>query len=310
MNGIRQIMSEKTKTVLLYSFLFIVIATRVYLETAHFSKRVFFSYAVLLHHSSWYLFVVFYFFTCARYILGMKKESIKYLTLLSPVVMIPVMHACFTGKKLQLSYLKGSFQEVAFNVFTLFKFHGRNSEFFIEMIVLLVFFIAGSWFISKSVVRTLLNTLFGFFGAAMFAGLHLFGVYPKTKAYFKIHTVFPNHQLLALIYFGLATAVFILFSFPEIKKILLKEPFKYIFAAVLGVLISLPLTYYGVQFFYKTVPMKADLFLLGTTFAILVTALYATIKKNSGSFYAGRFFPIVFLTISTMIIVGLIPILR
>ena len=105
-------MSEKAKTISLYSFLFVVILTRVFLETAVFSKSYFFGYFVTIHHFCWYLFVFFYFSACCRYILGMKRESVKYLTLLSPVIFTPLVYAYFSGEKLRLQYMEGDLKEV------------------------------------------------------------------------------------------------------------------------------------------------------------------------------------------------------
>lgn len=298
-------MSEKTKTILLYSFLFAVIIIRIVLETAYFSQRYFFSYFVALHHFCWYLFVFFYFSLCCRYILGMKRESVKYLTLASPVIFIPILSAYLKNEKLQLAYLKGDIGDVLFNVSTLFKFHERNSEFFPEMVILLMVFIAGSWLISKSVKRTVLNVIFGFYGAAIFAGLHLFGVYPRTKAYFKIHTVLRNHQLLALIYLSFAITVFVIYSYPEIKKAFSKEKFKYIMFFVTGICFSILFSKYMFEFFYDKVPETADKFLMTTPFVILAVSLFPIFGKSSNSFVAGKFFPAVFSIISILIVTGI-----
>lgn len=298
-------MSEKAKTISLYSFLFVVIITRIVLETAYFAQNYFFGYFVTLHHFCWYLFVFFYFSLCCRYILGMKRESVKYLTLASPVIFIPVLSAYLKNEKLQLAYLKGDLGDVLFNVSTLFKFHEKNSEFFPEMVILLIVFIAGSWLISKSVKRTALNVLFGFYGAAIFAGLHLFGVFPKTKAYFKIHTVLRNHQLLALIYLSFAITVFVVYSFPEIKKAFSKEKFKYIVFLVTGICFSILSAKYMFEFFYGKVPETADKILMTTPFVILAVSLFPIFGKNSNSFVAGKFFPAVFSIISILIVTGI-----
>jgi len=305
MSGIKVKMSEKTKTIFLYSFLFVVILSRIILETAYFAQNYFFSYFVTIHHFCWYLFVFFYFSICCRYILGMKRESAKYLAVASPVIFIPIISAYLKNEKLQLAYLKGDIGDVLFNVSTLFKFHEKNSEFFPEMVILLIIFIAGSWFISKSVKRTVLNVLFGFYGAAIFAGLHLFGVYPRTKAYFKIHTVLRNHQLLALIYFSLAVTFFVIYSYPEIKKAFSKTKFKYIVLFVTGICLSILSSKYIFEFFYSKMPESADKFLMTTPFVILAVSLFPIFGKSSNSFVAGKFFPAVFSILSVLIIAGI-----
>lgn len=201
--------------------------------------------------------------------------------------------------------MEGDLKEVLFHMVTFYKFHPKNSQFFIEMIILLIIFIAGSWFISKSIRRTLLNVVIGFYGAAMFAGLHLFGIYPRTKAYFKIHTVLKNHQLLALIYLSFAITVFVIYSYPEIKKAFSKEKFKYIVFFVTGICFSILSAKYGFEFFYGKVPETADKFLMTTPFVILAVSLFPIFGKSSNSFVAGKFFPAVFSIISILIVTGI-----
>ncbi|HQJ59626.1 MAG TPA: hypothetical protein PKV35_01420 [bacterium] len=299
-------MSEKTKTIFLYLFLFSVVIARIILETAVFSKRYFFSYFVTLHHFCWYMFVFHYFALCSRYVLGMKRESVKYFALLSPVIFTPNVHSYFSGRKMNLEYMWGDLSRVLFNIATLYKFHPKNSFFFIEMVLLLVIFIAGSWFISKSVRRTFLNIVIGFYGSMILAGLHLFGVYPKTKAYFKIHTSLKNHPLMALIYFSLFILVFLIYSYPEIKKAFLRSKKNYLIAFVIAISISIPSTLYGLVHFTGKSPQPADIFLIAVPFTALFIGIAAMIKKNSSGFVAGRFFPFVFSVISVLILGGII----
>jgi hypothetical protein len=305
MNGTK-IMSEKTKTILLYLVLFAVVLVRIYLETAMFSKRYFFSYFVTLHHFCWYMFVFHYFAICSRYILGMKRESVKYFALLSPVIFTPLIHSHFAGVKMSLEYMNGSFKDVFYSVATLYKFHPKNNFFFIEMVILLIVFIAGSWFISKSVRRTLLNVIIGFYGSMLLAGLHLFGVYPKTKAYFKIHTSLKNHPLLSLIYFSLFIAVFLIYSYPEIKKAFIRSKKSYLIAIVAAISISVPLTLFGLAHFTGKAPQTADIFLLTIPCSALSVSITAMLKNNSSGFVAGRFFPFVFSLISALILSGIV----
>lgn len=298
-------MSEKTKTILLYLFLFAVVIARIVLETSVFSKRYFFSYFVTIHHFCWYMFVFHYFALCSRYILGMKRESVKYFALLSPVILTPLIHSHFTGVKMNLTYMTGNIKDVFFNIATLYKFHPKNSFFFIEMIVLLVVFIAGSWFISKSVRRTLLNVIIGFYGSMILAGLHLFGVYPKTKAYFKIHTSLKNHPLLSLIYFSLFIVVFLIYSYPEIKKAFLKTKWKHLIAVGSGIAISLLISLFAFKYFLGKPARFTDIFLLTIPFSALSLGITAMIKNHSSGFVAGKFFPLVFSILSILIVGGI-----
>ena len=205
--------------ILLFVFLFSVIFSRVYLETAIFAKKPYFSYFVATHHCSWFTFVFFYFALCARYILGLKPEKIPYLAIFSPVIYVPLLHAWISGEKLRLQYLRGDFSKMVTDIFTFYWFSDQDSFFFFEMVALLIIFAVLSYIVSRSVLRTLLNMIVGFYGSMFLAGIQFFGVAPRTKAVFKIHTVFRNHILLSLIYF---TAVIIAFSIcfaPEIKAL-------------------------------------------------------------------------------------------
>lgn len=296
---------ESFRVAVSFSFLFIVIFLRVYLETALFSKRFFFSYFVTTHHFFWYLGVFFYFSVCLRYLLKIKREKIFLFAFLSPIVFIPILRSHFSGKRLNLEYLRGDFKKALFDMLTLYKFSERNSEFFIEMAVLFTVFLVGSLLISKSVKRTLLNLFIGFYGSMFFFGLQLFGVYPKTKAYFKVHTIFKNHPLLSLIYFAFLTILFLIFSAPEIKKILQKEWKKYLRALAAGIFLSLFISLFLLDILYKTPPTLSDLFLLLFPFSALSVSLTALWKKNASSFAAGRVFPLFFAVFSLILIYGL-----
>ena len=285
--------------IILFVFLFSVIFSRVYLETAIFAKRPFFSYFVATHHCSWFAFVFFYFALCARYILGLKVNRIPYLALLSPVIYVPLIHAKIAGTPLRLQYMRGDFSKIVFDTFTFYRFSEQDSQFFFEMIALFIAFVALSYFISRSVKRTLLNIIVGFYGSMFLAGVQFFGVAPRTKAVFKIHTVFRNHILLSLIYF---TAVIIAFSIcfaPEIKT-LVKRDLK-----PLGIALCAGFFAPLVMFNFWQKPLNiADLILLTATCSTAVSS--AVLLQKETNLPGGRFFPFVFLAVSLILILGII----
>lgn len=299
------VLSEKTKDIILYLFLYFIIFIRVFLETAVFSQRQFFFYFVVIHHFCWYLALFYYYAFFARYLLKIKRENISFLALLSPVIFIPLIYSYFSNTQLNLQYLQGDLSDVLFHMITFYKFHQNNSHFFIEMLILFIVFSVGSWIISKSVSRSLLNVLFGFYGSMIFAGLHLFGVYPATKAYFKINTAFKNHQLLTLIYFLIFLIVFFLYSFPEIKQNIKKNKIKYSIAVFSGVVISLTISFLLLGRVYETELTFVDVILLIFPFVTLSVSLTNLWKENSKELINGRFFPIFFGTISLLIIFGI-----
>ncbi|MBQ4437294.1 hypothetical protein II898_00280 [bacterium] len=285
--------------ILLFIFLFLVIFSRVYLETAIFAKKPFFSYFVATHHCAWFTFVFFYFALCARYILGLKTDRIPYLALLSPVIYVPLIHAKIAETPLKLQYLRGDFSKIVFDIATFYWFSERDSQFFFEMIALLIAFIALSYFISRSVKRTVLNIVVGFYGSMFLAGIQFFGVAPRTMAVFKIHTVFKNHVFLSLVYF---TAVILAFSIcfaPEIKT-LVKRDFKALGIALCAGFFS---TIVMFDFLQKQLNI-ADLILLTVTCSTAVGS--AVLLQKETNLPGGRFFPFVFSVFSLVLILGII----
>ena len=290
---------EKIIDTLLFIFLFLVIFSRVYLETAIFAKKPFFSYFVATHHCAWFTFVFFYFALCARYILGLKVERIPYLALLSPVIYVPLIHAKIAETPLKLQYLRGDFSKIVFDIATFYWFSQQDSQFFFEMIALFIAFVALSYFISRSVKRTILNIIVGFYGSMFLAGVQFFGVAPRTKAVFKIHTVFRNHVLLSLVYL---TAVIIAFStcfFPEIKA-LVKRDLKPLGIALCAGFFA-PLVMFN--FWQKPLDI-ADLILLTVTCSTAVGS--AVLLQKETNLPGGRFFPVVFSAVSLILILGII----
>lgn len=284
---------------LLFAFLFSVIFSRVYLETAIFAKKPFFSYFVATHHCAWFTFVFFYFALCARYILGLKAGRIPYLALLSPVIYVPLIHAWISDENLRLQYLRGDFSKIVFDIATFYWFSEKDSQFFFEMIALFIAFVALSYFISRSVMRTILNTVVGFYGSMFLAGIQFFGVAPRTQAVFKIHTIFKNHVFLSLVYF---TAVIIAFSIcfaPEIKTIV-KRDLKALGVALCAGFFS---TIVMFDFLQKQLNI-ADLILLTVTCSTAVGS--AVLLQKETNLPGGRFFPFVFSVFPLVLILGII----
>ncbi len=251
------------------------------------------------HHCAWFTFVFFYFALCARYILGLKTDRIPYLALLSPVIYVPLIHAKIAETPLKLQYLRGDFSKIVFDIATFYWFSERDSQFFFEMIALLIAFIALSYFISRSVKRTVLNIVVGFYGSMFLAGIQFFGVAPRTMAVFKIHTVFKNHVFLSLVYF---TAVIIAFSIcfaPEIKT-LVKRDFKALVMALCAGFFS---TIVMFDFLQKQLNI-ADLILLTVTCSTAVGS--AVLLQKETNLPGGRFFPFVFSVFALVLILGII----
>ena len=286
----------------LFIFLFLVIFSRVYLETAVFAKKPYFSYFVATHHCAWFTFVFFYFALCARYILGLKPDKIPYLAVFSPVIYVPLIHAWISGENLKLQYLRGDFSKMVADIFTFYWFSERDSKFFFEMIALLIIFAVLSYIVSRSISRTILNIIIGFYGSMFLAGIQFFGVAPRTKAVFKIHTVFRNHILLSLIYF---TAVIIAFSIcfaPEIKALFKRDTKPLLISLICGICTAFT-ALFVISMKFKAMN-TADFILLTVLWTVFVTSL--TVLKKGTGLPGNRFFPALFSAFSLVLILGII----
>ena len=291
--------NSKKLTIFLFVFLFFVIISRVYLETAIFAKRPFFSYFVATHHSMWFTFVFFYFALCARYILGLKIEKIQYLTLLSPIIYIPLVHAWIEETPVKLQYLRGDFSKALFDILTLYRFSTQDSYFFFEMIALLIAFAVLSYIVSRSVLRTFLNIIIGFYGSMFLAGLQLFGVAPNTKAYFPINTIFKNHIFLSLVYFTAALIAFSTCFMPEIIELFKRNKKSFSVAFCVGLFMP------GTILSLLQKPLNiADFILLLVVCA--TTVLSAVFLKKGTTLPGNRFFPLCWGTVSLVLINGII----
>ena len=287
----------------LFIFLFLVIFSRVYLETAMFAKKPFFSYFVATHHCLWFTFVFFYFALCARYILGLKKERIPFLALLSPVVYVPLIHAKISGTPLKLEYLRGDFSKILFDIATFYRFSEQDSQFFFEMLILLTAFAVLSYFISRSFFRTFLNIIVGFYGSMFLAGIQFFGVAPRTKAVFAVNTVFRNHVLLSLVYFSAVVVAFSICFFPEIK-ILVKRDFDFSRLIAVSIAGITPAVLVLVWISPKLEPFIADSILL--SFSCITGIMSAIFLKKGTNLPGNRFFPALFSVFSLVLMLGII----
>lgn len=286
----------------LFTFLFLVILSRVYLETSVFAKKSYFSHFVVLHHCAWFTFVFFYFALCARYILRLKAEKIQYLALFSPVVFIPILHAWIAETPVKLQYMRGDFSKVLSDILTLYRFSEHDSFFFFEMLALIVIFAVLSYIVSRSVLRTVLNIIIGFYGSMFIAGLQLFGVAPGTKAYFPIQTIFKNHLFLSLVYFTAAVLAFTICFLPEIIG-LFKRDLRPLLATLASGIVSALCFLSVVSFKFKPLNI-ADFILITFSWTALVMSVF--FLKKGTNLPGNRFFPFIISLFPLLFIVGII----
>ena len=274
--------SIERKAILTFTFFVLVVLSRNVLETLFFASKIFIGYYVVLHHFNWYLYVFFYYLIVVRYILKMKKSSLVYLPLGGAVVYIPVIYSFLFDSGLKLEYIQGrSFFEIFYQIATLMYFHPQNHPFFVEMIVIMALFVVVSYAISRSVVRTLLNLFLGFYGSILVAGVHLFGVYPYTRALVKVHTIFTSHQLMSLIYFMLGSIAMALALYPEIKVVLKRVGGgkRYLKALLVGAILYELLLPALFSFYYEKPLTVPDGILLLAPYCLIFSTCYFSFSK-------------------------------
>lgn len=199
-------------------FSFIVLSRNI-LETTVFSKEFFFSYEVILHHFHWYLSAALLYLLSLRHIAGAELSVLPRFSIAGFILFIPLLHGVFSGYLLQLEYIRGgSVLYVTKQMASLMYNHPTNRFFFYEILFLLVGYSASAWLFSRSILRTFLTVLFGYYGTMLIAGLQWFGVGKTSFAYIAVNTTLSTHQMLASIYFIMAVFVMIGIIFPEVRS--------------------------------------------------------------------------------------------
>jgi hypothetical protein len=270
MKTIRQLIDRWTsyplpyRGLLLFLFFCAVVLTRNYLETHVLAKKPFGSYYVTLHHWSWYYFIVLFYMVSYRYIARASKEVVSLFFLMSPLILIPLIYAVVMGSPMDLAYLKGKTGwETVFQILVLMYGHERNQHVFYELAILLTSMIISSYYFSRSWWRTVLNVVVAFYGSFIIGGIHWIGVYPRTQAIFKIHTIFKNHHLLSLIYFGACVLFFFILLFPELKEFFDRNKLrKYLTWLGVGLLFFVPISVCSLNIGYVVTPRISDYLLL------------------------------------------------
>ncbi len=201
---------------LLMFFLFEVIAgARVFVEMQILACNN--NLMTAVHRLLWYTYVFLFFSVCYRRILGVPFEKIMYLALGGVILFIPPLYAAVSGQEFLMNYLVSRDPiEIARELLTLHYGHPKNYFMFPELLVLLVGTLVLSWYFSRSVPKTLLNTIISFYGAFLTAGLCWFSVEPHHDAVLRLRAMFHAQQFYAFQFLsGIVVLSFLLFL-PEV----------------------------------------------------------------------------------------------
>jgi hypothetical protein len=270
------------RTLILFLFFCSVVLTRNYLETYILAQKAFGSYYVTLHHCSWYYFVVLFYMVSYRYIALASKEVVSHFFLISPLILIPLIYAVITGSPMDLAYLKGkTVGETAFQILILMYGHERNQHVFYELAILVTSMTISSYYFSRSYWRTILNVVVAFYGSFIIGGIHWVGVYPKTKAIFKIHTVFRNHHLLSMVYFGACVLFFFILVLPELKAFFDRNKLrKYLTFLGVGLLFFVLISIYSLNIGYVVAPRISDYLFLILPSLVVISFCWQVVRRD------------------------------
>lgn len=270
-----------------------LICFRIYLELAVFSPRL--DYHLFIHHFFWFTSVFLWFAATARYVLKVPVERLHLISWGSPLVLIPVLHAWLTGSPLDLAYLPVD-EDFFFHLLTLNYFHPRNHHQFFTLAPLLIITLTASIALTRSLYRTLLVTLIGFYGSYIVLGLHLFGAAPRSKAFILLPTVFTNQKLLALIYLLVSLVLCVILFIPEIVAILRRGNMR---RTAIFAVASVTVGIVGAS--YNSYPSLsvADMVLVGLAFlplAFLAELVFLRARFGMAYFFAGFYTVAAFMT--------------
>ncbi len=269
------------------------ILLRVYLELAVFSHRL--DYHLFIHHFFWFTSVFLWFAATARYVLKVPVERLHLIGWGAPLVLIPVLHAWLTGSPLDLAYLPVD-EDFWFHLLTLNYFHPRNHHQFFTLAPLLIITITASVALTRSLYRTLLAILIGFYGSYIALGLHLFGAAPRSKAFVLLPTAFTNQKLLALIYLLVSLILCAILFIPEIMAFLRRSnAMRVAIFTVAGILIGI----FGTAYCSYATLSIVDMVLVGLVFlpsAFLAELLISRAKFGMAYFFAGFYTVAAFMT--------------
>ncbi len=174
---------------------------------------------VAIHRFLWYTYVFLFFAACYRRILRAPFGQLMYLGPGGIILFIPPLYAVLFGHPFKLNYLVSSDPaEIARELLTLHYGHEQNFLMFPELLTLLIATIGISWYFSRSLPKTILNTGVAFYGAFLTAGLCWFSVEPSHDAVFKLTAMFRAQQFYAFQFLSGIVVLSGLLFLPELKE--------------------------------------------------------------------------------------------
>lgn len=222
---IHNINNKKYKILIIFLIFLFFIFVRIFLEGKDFFNYnisnyniygITQSYFLVVHWLFWYITTFLIVFLGFRYILKINKDKVLYLALGAPILLIPVIYANIIGKNIFLEYLSfHNLIESFKGVLTLFIFDKNNSLFFPEMIVLIIGLFSISYYFSKNIIKSLINTIVIYFSIPILCAFIYFCP-ANNFCSFSINSSFSLMQFYAFYWLILSLFYFILFYLPEV----------------------------------------------------------------------------------------------
>lgn len=176
-------------------------------------------YFTTYHWILWYISVFLVVFCCFRYVLNVDKKRILYISFFAPIILLPILYAVLSNKQMGLDYLSfynvRSLKESFYSIITLYKNSKYNYFFFPEMLTLVLGLPFVSYYFSKNIFKSILNTLVVYFSIPIFCGFIYVCLIEKFCP-IVVKTAFIQSIFCVLYWTVLSFIFFIFFIFPEL----------------------------------------------------------------------------------------------
>ena len=171
----------------------IVISLRIFAEMGLCSIHTF------IHQLMWFNTVLLVFFIGYRKILKVQTDRLWILSAGSLLTFIPIVFSYIAGHNWALNYVEPqSFIQVLKDLFTLLCCHEYNWPMFPELLALLLGSLGISYFLSKNIKRSVLCSLFSFYGSFLLLGFSWIAVNPDHPTLFLLRSSFVDSKFYSL----------------------------------------------------------------------------------------------------------------
>jgi len=287
----------------LYLVGWFVISARFLMEISvgHMPHR----YFLYFHHQFWFYSAFLAYMIFFRYIIGIRSDKIMRFALATPVVWIPILvHFITHNKVMKVNYLQMTdIKTYLLDIATFMMFHHRNYLMAPELITIFVGTLFLSYYISRSVVKSIITTTMSYLTLTLWLATIFVGPDQFKTPLFKVPSSIQPH-LFFTSYHMINTFILITILFaPEIKRHILPTILTVKTALTTAVIFSL--FYLHLIFFVPTLygktPSTADTIILAIH--PLIYSLFVVVLR--GKFRGIQLFMSVITAMSLTIIIPL-----